>query len=191
MRRCAKKVCGFSALWLLLTCAPVQEALCDEDYKFAQITCSNELGFLQIHAITLEDISADSTAYEAAQQKDHLYSGNVDTTCKIGDKTFQIKINYDEPRDHGVCGGDDAGHLTLLLNNHMIVNNIPFNWACGASALDATYTSLENRIYTCGSSDGVAKLGFCFYLTPFNADINSLTVDANTFNQEVSKASAS
>lgn len=129
-------------------------AKADEVYSFLHFICKSKSNYFQADAVNLWnkfDGDADARAQAPIYEKQDLYYGDISKSCQIGKNIYTIKLYYDPPRDQGVCGGDEAGHLTISKNNQVIIDDIDFNADCSNINVNKiVYYDQSEKITLCG-----------------------------------------
>ena len=119
-------------------------AICDETYKFAQITFVKELGFLDVKARSIGNIGKylkekkfeyNKKNIELLANKYGLYLGShsygpIEFEEAIGNNNIKIRIEYEKERASGQCGANPPAIINIWLNGKELIKNVLFHQEC-------------------------------------------------------------
>jgi hypothetical protein len=132
-------------LFLILFFLFLVLAQADEYYKFVKITCTKEVGFLEIQATGMHNIrdfvwgesltKLNLKALETLRKKYGLYLGSylmgkITNNCKLFGKMVKTEIVYDRPKERGQCSANPSAILNLWVDDVELIKNVTFHEDC-------------------------------------------------------------
>jgi hypothetical protein len=111
-------------------------ARADVTYDYVRIACVPETGLLDVQYRGLHDAVTGRRVGDTAQSRAALEAHGFYRprgllfTCKLGDVSYVIKAEQDEPREQGMCSADPAVWLDVSRNGAPMFRKVVFGGNC-------------------------------------------------------------
>src|SRR5882762_1260738 len=164
-------------------------ACADQYYNFVRVTCIEELAALEIDSITVHGSDKAETFLEKEPARgldkgnlrvlERRYGvhieGPISDSCKLGERTFSVRLRFTQPSERGMCGAGTTGFLNINLDGKPLLENIRFAEGCFGEGVVRLSLNAYSVTWDFHLERGVAPGGTVIYHNSISFDLASNT----------------